>query len=1373
MGDPPTLTDVSESRKPEHEEFRYDVVVSYNRAEGAVVERIARRLQGEGLRVFFDRWSMTAGRLWQDEILEAIQAAGACAVVIGREGLGDWAREELAVAQSRAAKDPRFRLFMVLLEGAPSPTDPRLAFLGTRSWVDFASDGGDGIAFDRLMTAVTGVPRHPEAASPIEAAPCPYRGLEAFDERHASLFFGRRDDTRRLCERLSGPRFVAVLGPSGSGKTSIVKAGLVPALRSQALSHSAEWTIRMMTPGGSPLAALAAQLAHLGAQESMQRTLDALSADERTLDLAVALALADRPPHDRVVLVVDQLEESFTLCRDEDEREAFLGNLTYAATIPGGRTIVVVTLRADFYYRCAPYPALRNLLALQHMLIGPLGDEGLRRAIEEPAWAAGLTLEPGLVDTIVADVGHRPGTLPLLQHVLVQVWQRRRGRLLTVEAYRESGGVQGALAKHADAVYEQLSETQRDVTERVLLRLVQPGEGTEDARRRVEADELLTGEDDAAVDTVLRRLADERLLTTSRDEASGERLVEITHEALLEGWPRLRRWIERDREALLAHRRLTEASREWERSGRDAGLLYRGTRLAAWRPSAERATRSRRARLTETVEWRARRNQDLNQLEREFLDASGQLATSELDASRRSNRRLRALLLGLGVLLVGAGYFALVARQQTGEAREQARRALSQRLALQVPTVAKTQPDLSLLLGLEGVRLASGDGEEQAQSALLTALGRPHHIATQLTQHSDQVRDVAFSPDGRILATASADRTIRLWNAANGKPHGKPLTGHTAGVAAVAFSPDGKLLASASDDQTLQLWSTARGTPRGPPLEGHTAAVTDVAFSPDGTKLASASRDRSVRLWNARTGKPRGSPMTGHTGPINAVAFSPDGRRLASGSDDKTLRRWDVATGRLLGGPLRGHTDAVSAVAFSPDGEKLLSASLDSSLQFWDAATGAARGRPIKTPNSVLGVAFSRDGRTLAWVGDDRGVRLWNPSARSAVGKPFLGHTDAVAAVAFSPDGKTLASASDDRTARLWQIAAVQPTTLRGHDGGVGGVAFSPDGAAIATGSLDETLRLWDARTGKPSLKPIQVGGNGIWDLAFSPDGRTIALGLFDGTVSLRDAATGEQRAVLAGHHGLVWEVSLSPDGQTIASAGNDKTVRLWDARTGAPKGRPLRGHTGWVTAVAFSPDGKLLASGSQDRTVRLWDVKTATPHGRPLKGHGDKINAVAFSPDGGRLVSASFDKTVRFWDPASGRKLGQPLAAHSDVVADVAFSPDGRTLASAGFDRMVRLWDPATRELRAPLVGHTRSVWDIAFSPDSRTIAAGGLDGTVRLWRTAVGASVAKACKIANRNLSRGEWDLYLGSAVPYERTCGALTAGKGAPRDSPAARY
>ena len=323
----------------------------------------------------------------------------------------------------------------------------------------------------------------------------------------------------------------------------------------------------------------------------MQHTLDALATDERTLDLGVALAQGRALGEDRLLLLVDQLEEVFTLCRDESERAAFLANLSYAATVPGVRTVVVVTLRADFSYRCAVHGAVERPRRSGDAARA-LGTEGLRRAIERPAWAAGLTLEPGLVETVLGDIGDRSGALPLLQHVLLQVWERRRGRLLTLEAYVESGGVHGALAKHAEAVYDALQPEQRDVAERLLLRLVQPGEGTEDARRRIDLDELMTaGDERSEVETVVRALADERLVTTGGGDSSEARRVEITHEALLQGWPRLRGWIERDREALLAHRRLTEASREWERSERDDALLYRGTLLAAWRPASEKRSR--------------------------------------------------------------------------------------------------------------------------------------------------------------------------------------------------------------------------------------------------------------------------------------------------------------------------------------------------------------------------------------------------------------------------------------------------------------------------------------------------------------------------------------------------------------------------------------------------------------------------------------------------------------------------------------------------------------------------------------------------------------------------------------------------------------
>jgi WD40 repeat protein len=1360
MGDRPMLAKGSEGRKQEHEKSRYDVVVSYNRAEGPVVERIARRLQREGLKVFLDRWSTTAGELWQEEISKAIQAAAACAVFIGREGLGDWARLELAVAQSRVAKDPSFRLFMVLLEGAPSPLDPRLAFLNTRGWVDLRPDGGDGSAFERLMTAITGVPRHPEAAPPIDAAPCPYRGLEAFEERHAGFFFGRQDDTRRLCERLSDARFVAVLGPSGSGKSSIVKAGLIPALRRDGLAHSAEWTIRTMTPGGSPLAGLAAQLAHVAVDESMQRTVDGLAADERTLDLAVALVLADRPTNDRLVLVVDQLEEVFTLCPDEDERAAFLGNLTYAATIPGGRTIVVVTLRADFYYRCAPYPALRSLLAPQHMLIGPLGDEGLRRAIEEPAWAVGLTLEPGLVDTIVADVGDRPGTLPLLQHVLFQVWQRRRGRLLTVEAYRQSGGVQGALAKHADAVYDQLSESQRDVTERVLLRLVQPGEGTEDARRRAEADELLTTGDDAGVETVLRRLADERLLTTSRDETSGARLVEITHEALLQGWPRLRRWIERDREALLAHRRLTEASREWETSGRDEALLYRGTRLAAWRPRPDHRALSRR-RLTEAVDWRA--HSTLNQLEREFLTASETRDHREQAARRR---RIRLAFASLTAALAAITVVAAVAVHQGREAQRQGREAQRQRdiavsrdlTAQSVSNLRQRNIDVAALLGLEAYRTWP---TIDARNALLSVLPRLERSEGALRGHTDDVNSVAFNPKGKELATAGDDGSVRLWDPATHRPLGSPLIGHTDRVNSVAFSPDGATLAAGGSDSNVLLWSVPRHRYLAR-LTGHKGQVFGVAFSRDRETLASASGDGTVRLWDLRSRRAKGTPFRDHRGPIYGLAFSPDGSTLAAAGKDGSIRLWDVE-GRRLGRLVTRHPSQINAVAFSPDGETLASGDEDGAVRLWDMERRRARDAPLAHgATSVNAVQFSPDGGTLASVGEDQTVQLWDIVALRRLTAPLQGHTGDVYGVAFDPTGRTLASASADTTVRLWDVRPRHPLTadLRGHRGDVYGLAFSPDRKTLASSGADQTVRLWNIGDRRKSGEISTRQDGGVFNVAFSHDGTTLASAGADKTVRLWDVTSRRLRAVLAGHAGRIFDVAFSRDGKTLASAG-EPTVRLWDVGTHREIAA-LKGHRGRVADLAFSPDGRTLASaGVDDNTVRVWDVRTRRRRSAPLRGHTGGVTSVAFSPDGKTLASAGTEGTVRLWHVARPRSPGMPLAGKSrTTLGSVAFSVDGKTVAAVDYDGGLRFWDVKTRRaLGAPLKAHAGAAFQVAFSPDGKALASGGEDMTVRLWNPILWSDDRRAlgrwiCAAVRRSLTRAEWS----SFVPddsYHETC------------------
>ena len=896
----------------------------------------------------------------------------------------------------------------------------------------------------------------------------------------------------------------------------------------------------------------------------------------------------------------------------------------------------------------------------------------LRQAIRCPAEAAGLEIEPGLTDVLLADLraerdalkapggdlvgDYDAGRLPLLAHALRATWQQRHGSTLTVDGYRATGGIEHAIARTAEEAYNRLDAAGQGEASRIMfLRLVKVGaSGGEDARRLVTRSDLTSGS--ATADAVLDEFIRCRLLTTARDA------TQITHEALLTAWPRLRTWLDEDRAGDLVRQGIEDAAAEWERAPRDTSLLHRG------------------ARLETAVAWASTRSGELTQTAQGFLDASRQLARRAILIRRFTTAILTALFLT-------ASIFAVIASQQRATASRQRDQAISNLIVAEANLVSGTDPSLAAQLLLTAYRRQpTQDLAARLISSENELLGSP------VTAGDAAVGSVAFSPDRPVLATGGWDGAIRLWNVSNpARPSelGKPLTAGPDLVYSVAFSPDGRVLACGDDHGTVRLWNVtdpARPREFGSPLVTGSSFVESVAFSPDGRVLASGgqnggsgSYNGAVRLWDiSDPAAPREisrSMSTGTSTVVWSVAFSPDGQTIATGDSSGTVRFWNItvpAHVSELGQPL--HVGFSHAIAFSADGHTVASGG-DGVITLWDT-TDPAHPRQlgsIQTVGATGSVAFSPDGRTLASGGEDGTISLWditNPAMPAQISQPLASGID-VHSVAFSPDGRTVASGSLDGTLRLLSRPQIAVAASTGGNP-VGTVAFSPRGQTFASGGDDAS------RAG-------YSGAISLWGMTGS-------------------AAISEARVSLATGSSVMYSVVFSPDGKILASGGEDGAIRLWNVADPArPRelGPPLTATSGGsVFSVVFSPDGRILASGGEDGAIRLWNIADpARPRelGPPLTT--SRFNAVfslAFSPDGRTLASGNDDGAIRLWnvaDPARPRELGRPLAAGIWSVNSVAFSPDGRTLASAGdsadYDGRVGLWDvsdPARpRELGLP----------------------------------------------------------------------------------------
>ena len=1097
---------------------------------------------------------------------------------------------------------------------------------------------------------------------------CPYQGLAAFQPEDAANFYGRETVTQELLTAVNHQSFVAVVGASGSGKSSVVFAGLIPQLKQDKVKN---WQIISFRPGNNPFESLAIALVSIfndvesqtltlrsrgeGGEDQNQQRLSELEVEVELQGSESALqnlleSIAARNPLSNIVIIADQFEEVYTSFENSENRKVFLDNLLNAVNYVPNFTMII-TLRADFYGEVLSHSPFADKLQDSQLNLTPMKAEELEAAIEKPALNLDVRLEEGLTARLLDVVLDSPNDLPLLQFTLSQLWIKQQQGWLTHQAYADIGGMETALANHAESIYAQLSPPDKERVQQIFIQLVQPRKSNPDIRRIATREEV--GEENWKL---VKRLADARLVVTNRNRFTGVETVEIIHEALIKHWRRLAQWMRNDRNFRLWQEGLKIAIAQWENCDGDDGALLRG------KP------------LSDAEEWLSYHSHKINSREQDFINLSVEFRNREAQAKDAARRRIfMGLTSGLVVTSLLAG-FAFWQWQRAAYQRQQAEinefksRNFSAQVLIQ--SGDEISASIPLLKNIQTLKQFNNLDKATHIGLLSSILENIHRIReyNRLQGHQGTVTSISHSLNGELLASASQDTTVKIW-----QKHGKllqTLEGHQDGVFSVIFSPNNQLLIAASFDNTVTVWkydSTTGLFTDSPILKlSESRILSAVALSSDSQIIATANQRGEVKLWTIAGKLIKTIPA--HNQKIWSLSFNANNNSFATASEDKSIKIWDK-TGKFLK-IITGHNDGVLSVKFSPDGTTLASASKDKTVRLWD----------------IKGKLLHR----------------------------FDAHADQVLDVRFSTDGKMLASASADDTVKVWNIPQLPVTnpqsplyTFKGHGGKASEVSFSSDGKSLATTTKDKTIKLWRLQSILPTFAGNSVG--------VSPDGETFAVGNQQGIITLRQKDGKKLHNFRAHSEGII-KVIFHPRGKTFVTIAEDNQIKLWNL-----SGKLLKSWQEYekenqtifnrIQDISFSPDGKYLVTiGGIYAPVKLWDLEGNLV--RSWQTKDELLTAIDFNPDGEALVTAG-DKTVKLWS-IQGILL-KTISGHQDSISSVKFSPDGKLIATASLDKTVKIWDSRNGKLLQTF-NHSNKVYSLSFSPDSQLLISNSED-RVYLW--------------------------------------------------------